>query len=275
MTKLKFPSQQLDNINIKIRIQSLESLIDLMKIGIQESKENSQARIRTLSEKIEDELDLHELRTEEEIFDLEYINYFEGDLECSQIENTATYSIIPFCYMLFETNLVAFAQIAKQHFFLDFKYNELVGGKTEKIKTYLYKMANINVSNIRSWEILKDLEVIRNCIIHNEGKVNPEFRDAKKIKNFKKKYANALSVNKPLHENENYLIIKFSLCEKYLENLNHFFDELISAFGFDQNFYHGAEASQQVLRERINAKIEYDRSVSKAKNIYKKRMESL
>ena len=275
MTRLKFPSKQLDNINIKIRIQSLRSLIDIMKIGIQKSKEKAKEKLQALSNNVEDEGDLHELRTEEEIFNLEFINYFKGDFTCSQIENTATYSIIPFCYMLFETNLVAFAKIAKEHYFLDLKYSELTGGKTEKIKTYLSKLARINISSIGPWVILKDLETIRNCIVHNEGKVNSAFREKEKINSLTKKYTNDLSVGVPLHESENYLIIRFSLCDKFLESLDQFFDDLIGAFGFNQNFYFGSEASQKVLDERMNAKNELDRAIEKAKEIYSKRMESL
>ena len=151
MTKLKFPSTELDHINIKIRIHSLRSLIELIKIGILNSKEAEELRIKSLSEKVDDEVDLHELRTEKEIFDLEYVNYFDGDFECSQIENAATYSIIPSCYMIFETNLTSFAQIARQHYFLELKYNELVGGKTEKVRKYLLKLANRDISKINTW----------------------------------------------------------------------------------------------------------------------------
>lgn len=269
---MKFPSKQLDNINIKIRIESLRSLIELIKAGIEKKKEGALQKINKLKDKIEDEFDLHEVRTEEEIFKLEYVNYFQGKFECSQLENTATYSIIPLCYMLFETNLVSFANIAKEHFCIELKHNELVGGKTEKIKKYLSKLADIDVSRIHSWSSLKDLEIIRNCIIHNEGKVNEEFKDYQKTESIVKKYVNHIYVNKPLYENENYLIVKFSLCDLFLEELNSFFDELIVLFGFDQNFYFGAEASQQILNERIQAKIKYDRSVEKAKKIYSNRM---
>jgi hypothetical protein len=247
----------------------------LIKTGIEKKKNEALQKINKLKDKIEDELDLHEVRTEEEIFELEYVNYFDGEFECSQLENTATYSIIPSCYMLFETNLVAFANIAKEHLCLYLKHNELVGGKTEKIKKYLSKLADIDVSKIQSWSTLKDLEIIRNCIIHNEGKVNQDFKDYQKIENIVKKYRKHISVNKPLHEIENYIIVKFSLCDLFLEKLNSFFDELIALFGFDQNFYFGAEASQQILNERIQAKKEYDRSVEKAKEIYNNRMKSL
>ena len=195
MTKFKFPSQQLENINIKIRIESLKSFIELLKAGIEKTKSDELHRIDNLKNKIEDELDLHELRTKEEIFNLEYVNYFEGKFECSQLENTATYSIIPYCYMLFETNLVAFANIAKEHYFLSLKHNQLIGGKTEKIKIYLSKLTNIDIARIQSWLPLKDLEVIRNCIIHNEGKVNQECREYKKIKNIVGKYLKHISIN--------------------------------------------------------------------------------
>lgn len=272
MTKLKFPSKQLDNINIKIRIESLRSLILLIKSGIQHSKDEEQRRIKNLANNVKDELDLHELRTDEQIFDLEYINYFDGNFECSQIENTATYSIIPSCYMIFETNLVAFANIAKQHYFLNLKYNDLVGGKTEKIKNYLTKLANINISEIDSWNSLKDLEIIRNCIIHNEGKVNDGFRESDKLRSLKKKYPDDISISKPLHEDGDCVVIRFSLCEKFLEILDSFFNHLIEEFGFNQNFYYGSEASQQILNERINAKVELDNAIKKAKEIYNNRM---
>ena len=182
MTKLKFPSKQLDNINIKIRIESLKSLIELIQAGIEKKKDEELQKIETMRKEVKDELDMHEVRTEKEIFELEYINYFEGEFNCSQLENTATYSIIPSCYMLFETNLVAFANIAKEHYFINLKHNELVGGKTEKIKKYLSKLAGIDISRIQTWSPLKDLEMVRNCIVHNEGKVNNEFKDHEKIK---------------------------------------------------------------------------------------------
>lgn len=275
MTKLKPPSKELDNINIKIRIESLKSLINLIKVGIGNSKKAEETRIKCLSEKIADEDDLHELRTEKEIFELEYVNNFEGNFECSQIENTSTYSIIPSCYMMFETNLTAFAKVAQQYYFLNLKYNELMGGKTEKIKKYLKKLANIDISKINSWNALKDLEVIRNCIVHNDGKVNEEFRDIKKIKPLAKKYGNNFSINKPLYENEQYLIIKFSLCYLFMGQIESFFDDLIEAFGFNQNFYFGSEASQQILKERINAKVELDNAIKQAREIYGNRMKLL
>ncbi len=275
MTKLKPPSKELDNINIKIRIESLKSLINLIKVGIGNSKKAEETRIKCLSEKIADEDDLHELRTEKEIFELEYVNNFEGNFECSQIENTSTYSIIPSCYMMFETNLTAFAKVAQQYYFLNLKYNELMGGKTEKIKKYLKKLANIDISKINSWNALKDLEVIRNCIVHNDGKVNEEFRDIKKIKPLAKKYGNNFSINKPLYENEQYLIIKFSLCYLFMGQIESFFDDLIEAFGFNQNFYFGSEASQQILKERINAKVELDNAIKQARKIYGNRMKLL
>ena len=275
MTKLKFPSKQLDNINIKIRTESLRTLIDITKSGILKSKNEEKTRLQCLSEKVKDEIALHELRTDEEIFNLEYINYFDGDCNCSQIENTATYSIIPSCYMLFETNLVAFAKIAKQHYFLNLKHNELTGGKTEKVKKYLLKLADIDISKIEAWNALKDLEIIRNCIVHNEGKINSEFKHCEKIKFLTNKYGNNISINKPLHEDEYYVIIKFELCEVFIEKLESFFDDVIKAFGFNQNFYYGSEASQQILNERINAKIELDKSIKKAKEIYGNRMKSL
>ena len=268
-------SKQLENINIKIRTESLRSLIELIKAGIDYKKKESLQIIDKLNNKIEDESDLHEVTTKEAIFELEYVNYFEGPFICSQLENVAAYSIIPACYMIFETNLVAFAEIARRHFYIELKWNELFGGKTDKINTYLSKFAHIDVSNIQSWPPLKELEIIRNCIIHNEGKVNEEFRDHSKIENIIKKYPNHISVNKPLHENEKYIIVKLSLCGLFLEKLNSFFDELIALFGFDQNFYFGAEASRRILNERIQAKKEFDCSVGKAKEIYFNRMKSL
>lgn len=275
MVKLKFPSKQLDNINIKIRIESLRSLVELIRAGIEKRKDEELQKIETLKGKVEDELDMHEVHTEEEIFELEYVNYFEGEFNCSQLESTATYSIIPSCYMLFETNLVAFSNIAKKHCCIELKHNELAGGKIEKIKKYLSKMVDIDVSKIQSWSSLKDLEIIRNCIVHNEGKVNQEFKDYKLIENIIQKYREHISINRPLHENERYIIAKFSFCDLFLEKLNSFFDELITLFGFDQNFYFGAEASQQILNERIQARKEFDRSVDKAKEIYNNRMKLL
>ena len=71
MTKLKFPSKQLDNINIKIRIESLKSLIELIQAGIEKKKDEELQKIETMRKEVKDELDMHEVRTEKEIFELE------------------------------------------------------------------------------------------------------------------------------------------------------------------------------------------------------------
>jgi hypothetical protein len=275
MTKLKFKSQYLNKLHIKIQIESLNSLIELIQFGLDKKKEEALENIDAQRCQLKDEIDLNELQIQRSIYEYEYINTFEGEFHCSQFENLSAYSIITSCYMLFETNLTAFANIAKKHYFLGLKYNDLAGGKTEKIKTYLSKLANIDIAKNDYWAQLKDLEVIRNCIIHNEGKVNHEFKDSKKIKSIVHKYSDHISVNKPIYADEDYLIIKFSLCNHFLEILNSFFDELVNLFGFNQNFCVGAAATQQIEKERKHAKNELDCSIEKANEIYNNRMKSL
>jgi len=272
MTKLKFPSQELDNINIFISIQSLETYLEIIKLGITQSKDKNEEKLKNMSALVDSEEDLHELRTEEEIFSLEHINYYEGESRCSQLANLACYSIIPMCYMLFETNLTEFAKIAEEHFSINIKYNELFGAKTEKIKKYLDKFANLQIAKYKSWSILKDLEIIRNCIIHNEGIVNKSFKLEKKIRLLPEKYKKHFFIAKSLHGKHEVAVVKFTLCEIFIKNIHNFFDELIKDFGFHHDFYFGSHASQQFLNERINAKIEYDEAVKRAKIIYNKRL---
>ncbi len=271
------PSKELNNINIKIRTQSLKSLIEIIKDGISASKKEEEIKLKGFT--VENNDDLHELHTLQEIFDLEFVNNFEGNLKCSQLENTASYSLIPACYMIFETNLVEFAKIAHYCYSLNLKYSELNGGKTDKIKTYLKKLANIDITQISSWNDLMALEIFRNCIVHNDGKINSDFKekDRKKIENLANtnKYDSIFSINKPLHEDENYMVIKLSLCEFFIEKIESFFDELIELFGLNQNFYFGKEAAEQYLEERGKAKIELENDIKKAKEKYNKKMESL
>ena len=272
MTKLKFPSRELDNINIFISIQSLETFLEIIKLGIAQSKDQNEEKLKKLSLLVESEEDLHELRTEEEIFSLEYVNYYKGESTSPQLDNLACYSIIPICYMLFETNLSEFAKIAKNHFSINIKYGDLSGSKIERIKKYLDKFANLKVASYQSWSILKDLEIIRNCIIHNDGIVNESFRDHKKLKLLPDKYLGQLFISTPIHSEHEVVVIKFSLCEIFIKNIHEFFDKLIEELGFHKEFYFGSKASQKYLDERIKAKIEYDKAVKKAKVIYNKRL---
>lgn len=272
MTKLKFPSQELDSINLYISIQSLETYLEIVKLGIVQAKEINEKKLKNLSLLVNSEEDLHELRTEEEVFKLEYVNYYKGESKSSQLSNISCYSIIPICYMLFETNLAEFAKIAKEHFSLDIKYSDLSGAKIEKIKTYLDKFAGLKVANYQQWSILKDLETIRNCIIHNDGIVNELFRDHKKIRLLPDKYQGKFFISSPIHSDYEVAVIKFALCETFIKNIHCFFDKLVEELGFHKEFYFGAKASKQYLDERIKAKIEYDEAVKKAKEIYNKRL---
>jgi len=274
--RIKTPSKELYNVNIKIRTQSLKSLIEIIKDGLSVSQEKEEMKLKNY---IVENNDLYDLHTLQEVYELEYVNNFEGPLKCSQLENTATYSLIPACYMIFETNLVAFAKIAHDYYSLNLKYSELSGGKTDKIKTYLKKLANIDVTQISSWNDLMELEIFRNCIVHNDGKINTDFKekDRKKIENLANtnKYDSLFSISKPLHEDENFMVIKFSLCEYFIEKIEFFFDELIELFGLNQNFYFRKEAAEHCLEERGKAKAELENDIKKAKDKYNKRMESL
>jgi len=272
MTKLKFPSQELNNINIFISIQSLETYLEIIKIGIAKAKDQNEEKLKKLSSCVKNDADLHELRTEEEIFSLEYVNYYKDEAMSPQLDNLACYSIIPICYMLFETNFAEFAKIAKEHFLIDLKYGDLSGAKIERIKTYLDKFANLKVASYQSWSILKDLEIIRNCIIHNDGVVNESFKDHKKIRLFPNKYKGSFFISTPIHREQEVIVIKFSLCEEFIKNIHDFFDGLIVELGFHKEFYIGSKASQKYLDERIKAKMEYDEAVKKAKTIYNRRL---
>lgn len=272
MTKLKLPSKELNNINIFISIQSLESYLEIIKIGIAKSKSQNEERLNNLSSGVKDDDDLHELQMEEEIFSLEYVTYYKDYLMSSQLDNLACYSIIPICYMLFETNFTEFAKIAKNHFSINLKYRDLSGAKIERIKKYLDEFANLKVANYQSWSKLKDLEIIRNCIIHNDGMVNESFKDHKKIRLLPEKYKGSFFISTPIHDEHEVIVIKFSLCEAFIKNTHDFFNELIKELGFHKECYFDSNASQKYLDERIKAKVEYDEAVNKAKTIYNRRL---
>jgi len=275
--KIKMPSKELYDINIKIRTQSLKSLIAIIKDGLSASKKEEEIKLKDFT--VENNDDLHELHTLQEVYELEYVNNFEGNLKCSQLENTASYSLIPACYMIFETNLVAFAKIAYNYFSLNIKYNELDGNKTEKLKKYLNKFANIDVTKIKSWHDIMILESIRNCIVHNDGKVNSDFKekDRNTVINFSKgkKHNKHFGIDKPLYEDDNFIVMKISMCEYFIERIESFFDELVDLFGLNNKFYFGKEASKQYLKERGKAKIELEKDIKKAQEKYIKKIGKL
>jgi len=283
--KCLFPSKELENVNVKYKMESLKSLISIIKAGILKSMDKEEAKlkktIKELKKEIEEAKDYEtflvnseSIKQKEDVYKYIYVSCLDDDsFECSQRENLAAYSIIPLCYMLFETSLVEFAKIAKKNYELNLSYNNLNGGKIERIKRYL-QLVGIDISEIKTWKDLKNLEVIRNCIIHNEGKVNESF----KMTNFNeiiKIYKNNFSINKPSLENEDYIIIKLQLCLEFIEKLELFFDVLIDKFGLNIDFYFGEEVDNKVLNLKDSAKLEYRNTIKMAKKVYLKKIKRL
>ncbi len=89
------------------------------------------------------------------------------------------YSHVVLLHILIETRLRAFCRIIKAERKLpDLVLNDFRGGPMDQIQIYLTKLVGISISEIPQWESLRNLQKIRDCIVHVYGVVG-ESRDEK------------------------------------------------------------------------------------------------
>jgi hypothetical protein len=134
------------------------------------------------------------------------------------------YSFIVLMHIFFETRLKdACDEISKRRN-LTLTESDLNGSSIERANKFLDKIAGIKVKDHHTWQWLKDLQKIRDCIVHTNGRVSLS-RDKNHIVSLCRK-------GKGLSINGESLIIEKSYCSNSIKVIKIFFKHLFDSAGF-------------------------------------------
>lgn len=97
--------------------------------------------------------------------------FYQDDLlrVAEDIPRVFRYAILAGMMSLVESSFVRLIRLVQDSSGHQFAFDEKKPGVINRAIRYLEKHANVNASKISSLDTLRDLVLIRNCIVHNEG----------------------------------------------------------------------------------------------------------
>jgi len=134
------------------------------------------------------------------------------------------YSFIVVLHIVLEDRLRATCNEIHRRKNLTITEKDLRGAPFERVKTFLKKIAQINFDNQQSWQELKDLQIIRDCIVHTNGRIE-ESRDKNRIYDLCKKQIG-------ISDLDGYLLVEKTFCMRSLKAISSFFEGLLDSAGF-------------------------------------------
>ncbi|BDV44191.1 hypothetical protein GURASL_31140 [Geotalea uraniireducens] len=134
------------------------------------------------------------------------------------------YSFIVLLHIVLEDRLRATCNEIQKRRNLPITEKDLRGAQFERVNAFLKKIAEIHYDNQKGWQELKDLQMIRDCIVHTNGRIE-ESRDKKRIYELCKKQIG-------VSDAEGALVVEKAYCMRSLETISAFFNGLLDSAGF-------------------------------------------
>lgn len=209
-------------VNTNLRISVAHAFLEAVEKGLPLAEEH---QLKALKEKASIEgWDLDEYSSESQT-----IGHYFG----FEIPRMFGYTYIALLHSIVETRLIALARYLRQKNNFDLKFNDLRGSPIDCVKKYLSKIAKIEVGNEPGWQILQDLQKLRNIIIHHGGSVGIEKKQKAEIQLLIDKYHDHLSVHVSKHFDEDggELFISVDLCLMFVNKIEKFFQNIFKIAG--------------------------------------------
>jgi len=146
------------------------------------------------------------------------------------IPTFAAYSVAILLHSIVETQLDAFADHMGQKQGSTLRIKEMPGKGVDRSAEYLKRGLSIDVKTDSAWACLKELQWLRNTIVHRGGKPGESPKDQKRAGDLVRKYQPALALWKAdgFHEQ---IWMSMNLCRGFAENIDGFFERLFKASG--------------------------------------------
>ncbi|WP_157485840.1 hypothetical protein [Flavobacterium soli] len=146
-----------------------------------------------LSEKYHDHIKLHLQIGMDKGIELEKIkslykpfSEYSNDIE-KQFVQRFRYSVIIQIYSFLEAELNKICQTIHENFDVKFRLSDLKGANDiDRVKLYLLKTLNHDISKIKLWKFVNDFRKIRNLIVHSDGIFTINHNDYRSVVEFSK-----------------------------------------------------------------------------------------
>jgi hypothetical protein len=140
------------------------------------------------------------------------------------------YSVTVLLYSIVETQLCAFAEYVGKNSGSKLRVEDMAGKGIERSALYLKRGLSIDVKTDPAWSRLKDLQSLRNIIVHRGGKPSQSQEHQKAMDSLIGKYPKALDLRNTngFHEQ---IWMSMSLCRDFAQHIGECFERVFVASG--------------------------------------------
>jgi hypothetical protein len=147
-------------------------------------------------------------------------------------------------YSIVETQLCAFAEYVGKNSGSKLRVQDMAGKGIDRSALYLKRGLSIEVTTDPAWTRLRDLQALRDIIVHRGGKRGESQEHQKIMDSLIGKYPEALELRNTdgFHEQ---IWMSMNLCRDFAEHISEFFERVFVASGLPNR--HG------ILRSRTDS----------------------
>jgi len=150
------------------------------------------------------------------------------------LPRVSSYSAVILLHSLVETQLLEYAARLRRHHELRIGVRDLAGKGVDAAKVYITKVAAVDIANDLGWLELKNLQELRNIIVHRRGRQGGSPEQQKTVKRLLDEYKEDISLTDRANVEDCEVEISLRLCFHFVTEVDQFFQRLCLASGFQE-----------------------------------------
>lgn len=198
------------------RLYGLSALIELIYEAIPDVELRERDALKQLAE--HENWDFGDFSVEDQFLDVKF-KY--------SLPRSAAYSIIILLSSTVETQLLAYARKVGQQKGSSFDPNDLKGSPLDRSALYIKRVSGFELTNDPRWKVLKDLQDLRDVIVHRAGKPGDDKKH--RLREMCRLYEGvSLDENPYTIKSDLELGISIHSCKKFAREVEAFFKDLFA-----------------------------------------------
>lgn len=198
------------------RLYGLNALIELIYRATPEVEFQEREALKKLAER--ESWEFPDYSTEDQFLDVKFRE---------ELPKVSAYAILILLSSVVETQLVAYARRLGREKISTFDVNDLKGSVLDRTALYAKRVSGLELTNNRYWKVLRDLQDLRDIIVHRAGK--PGEDRSKQVEQISKTYPGiSLGDNPYLISAEPEIRISIHSCRYFLGEIEQFFKSVFS-----------------------------------------------
>jgi hypothetical protein len=157
----------------------------------------------------------------------------EGEIR-DWLAKLSAYSAVVLIHSLAETQLMAYCRRLRQARALNLDVTDIKGHGIQAARTYMTKVAKLDMAGDQGWKQLAYVQDLRNIIVHRRGQQGASREQQEVVEHLMERYPEDISLSDDPDPATKEVLVEFRLCARFLDQVGEFFQGLCRAAGFQE-----------------------------------------